>query len=1383
MTGTLLLDPTDIEINNTGPNNNITGVTPFTPEDTEAEEGPSVLTWTTLLANLATADVLVTTDGSPDSGQLGNITITESHTAGDYNTGFNLTLTTAATGGIFFEADVLNEGSGGLIMNAGSGGIHIDTANIEAGFLTFNSAAGNVTLLDSTTLTSTAGDITFTEDTAVNADSAGDQSLTINASSNIVFETGANVGFGMELDFVDFTAGDTIVLRGVITEFDQDYAASNYELHAVTSDPLGAAEMQSDSRDITFDGGAVQVFSTLVPDLQYGIRAESISFANGATLDLGPQADPNAINTNNYNLALTTSSVDFTGAVTSSGAGGGTLLIRPLNIGDSFGVATAFPGDDILNEASLLNLDDTLGLVVIGRQGGTGQMTIGDEQVLNIEAPIVFRMNGVGGDIFVVADTILNGINTTLTNGSLTGTTPTLGTTHFRFLAGTGAGSLTFDDGTQVNVSSGDILFSSDVISLPETLTSNGGLLLLQPATSGAPIFVNTDPEPVGEFFLDQDEINAFAGGGFSGVVIGQAGGSHAIQVGQAADTVFDIPVLIRAPASTGTITTFGTIYGMDLASIGLNAGQNINLGGDVLTEGGTINLLTAAGGSIDISTSTRIASTEDDADGGDITISTAFINDSGGGVDLDIDAGTENVFLTVNDSTTRSLEIIGDEITLTARTGNLFSINTTGIPGQLYDGNVVLASQNANFNAAGANDIIFNGTVTRAGSGPTWTLNATSVSGDIVFNGQIGTIGSRLTNIFTSTDGTTTFGDDVFAVTIHSRGAFSPELGTTVLTGEMNTSGTGAFQLYQNAVRLDGDVIVSQIQNNTPITFQSTVDSTGDGGIVSNENGLSIVVANNNPIQFQDEVGQAADGALGDLRINVNNVANQNSFVEFWADVLARTIDIHVGTGAGLIEFGDPNNPIGDITIATYGAFTDGALTDIGQRYQSDVQLNLEGLTTFDTTNEDDFDGGQLLFTQNLILTQDALNDLTVITGNQNYTTGAIGVDGLRLGEFNIFSRGTSTLNGDIFAVSLTTNEDANLDFMPADTYIGEGVTVLNGITIDTWEDQTYNSAVQSGGAVNTLLANTDGVGADGVTFNYTLNGTGVGNNNMVINPNGLNVTFSGSDPAGDPVGNIYVFNAGDIILNENLITPANNALRARSFAAEGFDNFIAQGGELETTGSSAGPGALNYGVLNPGAQITDVTDDFGINIIARDDILVGADAQELQSRLETLNGNALLLDAINIMVQAADGTNSSTDAQIISSGIMNLNATNLLQVRGGMGDAEGAQALVQSEGDMTLTADAISVLGGAGSNDDNTASIISNATGDDAQRITVRVGDFLVQGGTIGDNNTALVAAEDGKQTIVVQQGDFIVQGGGSGTGNSARVIGNQETHRRAR
>ncbi len=129
--GTLLLDPTDIVISNGG-NQNISGSSPFTPS---IDNGPTVLNISTLLAALASGDVIVQTRAT--GAQTGNITVSN---AIAWSSGSTLTLD--AHNNIIVNAAITGNNLRFVVGND----LQLNAAISGAGSLTIQQAADSTTV-------------------------------------------------------------------------------------------------------------------------------------------------------------------------------------------------------------------------------------------------------------------------------------------------------------------------------------------------------------------------------------------------------------------------------------------------------------------------------------------------------------------------------------------------------------------------------------------------------------------------------------------------------------------------------------------------------------------------------------------------------------------------------------------------------------------------------------------------------------------------------------------------------------------------------------------------------------------------------------------------------------------------------------------------------------------------------------------------------------------------------------------------------------------------------------------------------------------------------------------------------------------------------------
>jgi filamentous hemagglutinin family protein len=186
-TGTLLLDPTNLTI--TTANNNVNGGTPFAPTG-----AASTLSVSTLATALDSADVVVTTVGSPDTGaEEGDITVASS--IGWFSSN---KLTLQAAGAITINDSVnIQTFDGSLALTAGTGITQNTTTPgrlLVGGTTELSTASGNISLNSITNLLT--GAVTATASAGnISIKNARNLALgNVSASGSVTLETTANAG-------------------------------------------------------------------------------------------------------------------------------------------------------------------------------------------------------------------------------------------------------------------------------------------------------------------------------------------------------------------------------------------------------------------------------------------------------------------------------------------------------------------------------------------------------------------------------------------------------------------------------------------------------------------------------------------------------------------------------------------------------------------------------------------------------------------------------------------------------------------------------------------------------------------------------------------------------------------------------------------------------------------------------------------------------------------------------------------------------------------------------------------------------------------------------------------------------------------------------------
>ena len=230
-TGTLLLDPTNLTIDDAAADTNIND--PATIPDNITTTGTgSVLSWTTILTELGLANVNVST--ASGLSEAGNITIAESPNAqsnsGAYSAANNLLLQTPAGGTIFVNAPVVNGSTGTITFNSPTidfglygGAVSVSLTGANAGtatglggtYLLTGVSAINANSAKSNTMGGTG--LTYALDNTT-ADKGSADSVTWTAFKNISDATGS----------VNFGTGGSVT--GSITANSLDYSSYGSDL-------------------------------------------------------------------------------------------------------------------------------------------------------------------------------------------------------------------------------------------------------------------------------------------------------------------------------------------------------------------------------------------------------------------------------------------------------------------------------------------------------------------------------------------------------------------------------------------------------------------------------------------------------------------------------------------------------------------------------------------------------------------------------------------------------------------------------------------------------------------------------------------------------------------------------------------------------------------------------------------------------------------------------------------------------------------------------------------------------------------------------------------------------------------------------------------------
>jgi filamentous hemagglutinin family protein len=592
----------------------------------------------------------------------------------------------------------------------------------------------------------------------------------------------------------------------------------------------------------------------------------------------------------------------------------------------------------------------------------------------------------------------------------------------------------------------------------------------------------------------------------------GTIDGDHALVVNGAGTVRFGNTVTINSLTTSGGFTQLGanvtttglqeyddtvtltdnvTLESLASVTFGVNSSLNSDAGGN---RDLTVNSpLTRFAGNVGTGDDGRLGTVTTDADGTTFLAANQFLaanwlfNDAvvleadatvdGStsvvfGSTLDSDAGG-NRDLTVNSPLTRFEGNVG-----TGDDGRLGTVTTDADGVTHLAANQFLAA-NWLFNDAvlledhatvdGTASVIFGSTLDSLG-GP---RNLTVISPLTRFEGNVGTAaGGRLGDVETDADGTTFLAADEFRA---------------------------MSWLFNDAVIVEQDAIVDGTNS---VTFASTVNSSGDGDDISDDNSLTVL--SDGEVTFEDAVGGAADGRLGFLDvtgtdINVNGgIVNTNDYQRYDGAVwLGNETEMNAG---GYVHFTGTVNSVDNdggkagngsamhsLTVNSDDDVTfDGAVGNIGILGFLEVfaanDINING--GYVNTNEHQLYDGAVKLGADTVM--DAGTHVTFTRSVDNAVgnnddndddNGEAGADGRA--SLIVNSGGMVTFNGAVGG-----GPNGQLRFLE----VNANNIDVNGSFVNTEEHQLYNGATRIGGFMTIMLAGGD------VTFTETLDSSGDG-------------------------------------------------------------------------------------------------------------------------------------------------------------------------------------------------------------------------------------------------------------------------------------------------
>lgn len=612
-------------------------------------------------------------------------------------------------------------------------------------------------------------------------------------------------------------------------------------------------------------------------------------------------------------------------------------------------------------------------------------------------------------------------------------------------------------------------------------------------------------------------------------------------------------------------------------------------------------------------------------------------------------------------------------------RLGGL-SVATTG--DQVYNDAVVLQA-NATLTA---NDVQFDSTV----DGPFALIVNTTGGGNTTFNGPVGD-GAPLQRLETNADGSTilrgqrvrtagsqTYRDAVllaanatltgqgilfdstvdgaFALTVNSTGAsetrFNAPVGGVTALASLTTNADGRTLLAGLSVRTTGD----QLYNDAVTLLTNTALAGNDVRFFSTIDGgfnLTINTAGSGETEFRGAIGDVTplvnlttndDGRtlLGGLRVRTTADQTYNDAVVLTANATLNANDV---------RFASTVNGAFDLIVNTAGA---------GDTVFGGVVGGVAPLVNL-TTNAD----GRTLIGANITTSSDqTYNDAVLLTANATLTANDV--------------RFISTVNG-AFDLVVVTDATGDTEFRGA---VGDvtplaslrtnslGRTLLNGLTVTTTGDQTYEDRVVLG-ADATLTGND-------VRFKSSVDGAFA----LLVNTAGAGVTEFGG-PVGDTtplaslttnadgqtiLGGLRITTTGDQTYNDAVVLANHAALRGnnvRFFGTVNSDGPDLWDLDIEAVGFVSF--AMNVGTVNRLRDlIVDAGGAFTIDVtvrVSRDiEVQVRESASMGGADDITLENDARLFADRDVTLRAGD------DVTLVDGAI--IDAAAVLRIDGDFGD-----------------------------------------------------------------------------------------------------------------
>jgi filamentous hemagglutinin family protein len=1305
--GTLLLDPTDITINNISD----TGGTISTIGIFNATGPTSTILNTTLQNNLASSNVTISTTSTLSSvGSVGNITVSAPV---DWNSGNSLTL--QADNNIVVNSDITNLGKGSIALQAKNTISVNKNISTVGGNITLNSntdANGGAINLINSILNSNGGKITLgggstpltipARGTTVNSVGVQLDNSTLNAAGGNISVQGAGLsGTGGNFHGISLTNNSKIQTIGNGTVTLNGTSGSNTSSnHGISIFGSGSTiSTENGNISITGNGGANSTSSSGILISAGSVKATgtgAISLTGKG--DTGTQSNHGIVVSGGGQISANTGTITLTGTAgaTTLSSDGISMSGGLINPSTTLGSGTvSLQSDKIVIDAlsqvkgtglleflpltgnltaniGTTTLGNTFSQINVGNATTSGTITLSGNATFNnpvtIQAPLgAGAINTAGYNINGTNNATIDlKANQNIVTGNITNPGRSIAIASTNGSINTAAGTIdtisTVGNGGNITFTSPGNINTSTVQSRADNTGTSGSIAF----TSTAGKITTGTIDASSRNTANGNNVNINASDSVSAQIVSAAaflsgGSGNAGNVTIASNKgAIDISLLDttsnRINGNGGTVT--------------LNSAQGITVATDILTYADPLTGNTGTGGAINLSaingnisannvySSTRTNSGNAGNGGnftatatqGNITLanvhSGAYIFDTGTAGNAGNIAVKASGNITVSgraDSTAFGTVSQGTPGSIDLSAANALSVGSINTVQKDLTATTSAAVKSGNIVLTG-NEIDLTGGANRVTGTGTISLQPLTSSQNIVLGGAADSGVATLD--LTATD-----------LAALQNGFSSIAIGRTDSSGKMTLGGNVTFndpvtlQSPATSGSIDTTGFTVTGADNATINF-SADGNIATGNIVNPGRSITISSANGN-IDTSSATLKTASANSGGGAINLTAKTGIN----------LGAIDTSTTSTASIANGGTVAIDSGTGNIVLKGDINTSAVTGSGKDLNFNNSASLAKSITINTVGN--ASSGSITFNKSLNGTTAGNENLTLNTGAGNITfSGEVG-GSTALGNLTANSTGSTVFNV-VKAASLITD--------------GGGNTQLNG-NVNTEGKQSYGDAV--------VIANNPILTGAEITFGKTVNGK----SDLTVNAGIGNVGFNGAIGNITKLGSLTVNNAGTI---------ASGTVAASSI------NFTASKtittGNLDTSSTTGNAGTINLsgkvgivaGDINASSTIgnggkvtlkseigstiagninTSGTSGGAVDGIAGKPIAIG----QINSRgISSSGGSVTLSTPDNIGVVSID-TQGNTAG---SGGIVNVTAGKLFRSTGTFTDKNGIKASIATNG-----------------------------------------------------------------------------------------------------